>query len=77
MLLGSRSSSPSNSHPFVRPLEETTEDRQCLVLHVKKLATYIGFSMGRLQAYHVGVIFPDLIERMMHNILYLGAYKSC
>ena len=59
MLLGSDSSSPSNAHPSARPLEETIEDRLYLALHVKKLATYIGFSMGRLPAYHVGVISPD------------------
>ena len=77
MLLDSDSSSPSNTHPSVHgpnSLEVTIEDKLYLALRVKKLAAYIGFSMGRLRAYHL--VYPDLTERMMHNISSLEAQRS-
>ena len=79
MLLGSGSSSPSNTHPSVRGpnfLEVTIEDKLYLAFHVKELAAYIGFSMGRLQVYNIDVIYPDLTKRIMHNISFLEAQRS-
>lgn len=95
MLSGSESSSPSNAHPSIRGPKfpkVTIEDNirlqyaLCLALGVKKLAAYIGFSMGGLQAYHMGVIYPDFAERIVvlagaaraswHNISFLEGPKA-
>ncbi|KAL6242129.1 hypothetical protein RBB50_011041 [Rhinocladiella similis] len=95
MLAGSESSSPSNAHPFMRGPNfptVTIEDNVhlqhalCLALGVHKLAAYIGNSMGGLQAYHMGVMYPDFAERLVvltgaaraswHNISFLEGPKA-
>lgn len=72
LLGGSESSSPSNAHPSIKGAafpETTYEDNirlqhaLCQALGVKKLAAYIGFSMGGQQAYHMATIYPDFVER--------------
>lgn len=72
LLGGSESSSPSNAHPSISGAqfpETTYEDNirlqyaLCQALGVKKLAAYIGFSMGGQQAYHMATIYPDFAER--------------
>ena len=45
----------------------------CQALGVKKLAAYIGFSMAGLQAYHMGVLYPDFVERI---IVLAGAARA-
>ncbi len=37
----------------------------CESLGVKKLFTYIGFSMGGQQAYHMATLYPDFVENMV------------
>ncbi|KAH8894146.1 alpha/beta-hydrolase [Thozetella sp. PMI_491] len=95
MLSGSESSSPSNAHPSQRGPKfpsVTIEDNihlqysLCMALGVKKLAAYIGFSMGGLQAYHMGVLYPDFVQRIVvlagaaraswHNISFLEGPKA-
>lgn len=72
LLGGGESSSPSNAHPSMRGAdfpEISYEDnirRQyslCQALGVRKLAAYVGFSMGGQQAYHMATIYPDFVER--------------
>lgn len=74
MLAGSESSSPSNAHSSMRGPnfpKVTIEDNVrlqhalCLALGVKKLAAYVGNSMGGLQAYHLGVMYPEFAERLV------------
>lgn len=95
MLSGSESSSPSNAHVSMGGLnfpKVTIEDNVrlqhalCRALGVEKLAAYIGFSMGGIQAYHMGVIYPDFVERIVilagaaraswHNISFLEGPKA-
>lgn len=70
---GSESSSPSNqAAPFDGPnfphctYEDNirTQHALCQHLGVKKLAAYIGFSMGGQQSYHMASLFPDFVERI-------------
>lgn len=72
LLGGSESSSPSNAHPSIKgpAFPETTYEDNirlqhalCQALGIKKLAAYIGFSMGGQQAYHMATIYPDFVER--------------
>lgn len=70
---GGESSSPSNqAAPYDGPNfpHVTYEDNirlqkaLCDKLGLKKLAAYIGFSMGGQQAYHMATLFPDFVERI-------------
>ncbi|GAB7349603.1 hypothetical protein MBLNU459_g0290t2 [Dothideomycetes sp. NU459] len=70
---GSESSSPSNQPaPFDGPnfphctYEDNIRMQHALCQHlgVKKLAAYIGFSMGGQQSYHMAALFPDFVERI-------------
>lgn len=95
MLAGSESSSPSNAHPSMRGPnfpKVTIEDNihlqyaLCRALGVTRLAAYIGNSMGALQGYHMGVMYPDFVERIValtgaaraswHNISFLEGPKA-
>ena len=95
MLGGSESSSPSNAHLSIRGLNFPKvsiadnvhlQHSLCLALGVRKLAAYIGNSMGGLQAYHMGVIYPEFVERLVvltgaasvswHNISFLDGPKA-
>jgi homoserine acetyltransferase len=95
MLGGSESSSPSNAHLSIRGLNFPKvsiadnvhlQHSLCLALGVRKLAAYIGNSMGGLQAYHIGVIYPEFVERLVvltgaasvswHNISFLDGPKA-
>lgn len=71
---GSESSSPSNqAAPYSgADFPHTTYEDNirlqyalCQHLGVKKLHAYIGFSMGGQQAYHMSVLYPDFVERMV------------
>ena len=73
LLGGGESSSPSNQpSPFngANFPRTTYEDNirlqkaLCDHIGVKKLAAYIGFSMGGQQAYHMATLFPDFVERI-------------
>lgn len=75
LLGGGESSSPSNAPPSLRGSsfpQTTYQDNVrlqyalCQALGIKedrKLAAYIGFSMGGQQAYHMAVLYPDFLER--------------
>lgn len=72
LLGGSESSSPSNAHSSMRgaAFPETTyadnirlQYALCQALGVRKIAAYIGFSMGGQQAYHMATMYPDFVER--------------
>lgn len=95
MFGASESTSPSNAHPSMRGSNfpaVTIEDNVrmqyalCQALGIKKLAAYIGFSMAGLQAYHMGVLYPDFVERIIvlagaaraswHNISFLEGPKA-
>ncbi|KAJ7099561.1 Alpha/Beta hydrolase protein [Mycena belliarum] len=71
---GSESSSPSNAPEALRGPEfpaTTYEDNVCMqhalcaALGITKLATYIGFSMGGQQAYHMATLYPDFVTRIV------------
>jgi homoserine O-acetyltransferase len=95
MLSGSESSSPSNAHPSMRgaafpPVSIADnihlQHALCRAVGVNKLAAYIGNSMGGLQAYHMAVMYPDFVERIVvltgaaraswHNISFLEGPKA-
>ncbi len=71
---GGESSSPSNTPaPFNGPnFPHTTyqdninmQRALCQHLGVGKIFAYIGFSMGGQQAYHMAVLYPDYVERIV------------
>ena len=95
MLSGSESASPSNAHESIRgpnfpkvSIEDNVHLQYalCQALGVTKLAAYIGFSMGGLQAYSMAVIYPNFVERVVvlagaaraswHNISFLEGPKA-
>ncbi|KAJ9144083.1 Alpha/beta hydrolase fold-1 [Pleurostoma richardsiae] len=74
LLGGSESSSPSTAHPAHRGknfLKASYEDNirlqydLCRALGIKRLAAYIGFSMGGQQAYHMAMLYPAFVERIV------------
>jgi len=74
MLGGGESSSPSNAHPSMRgpafprvSYEDNIrlQHALCRALGVTKLAAYIGFSMGGQQAYHMAVLYPDFVDKVV------------
>lgn len=91
MLGGGESSSPSNTGKGPDFPRTTYEDNirlqhaLCQHLGVEKLFAYIGFSMGGQQAYHMSVLYPDFVEKMvclagsartsMHNWCFLEGPK--
>jgi homoserine acetyltransferase len=95
MLGGGESSSPSNAHLSMRGLNFPKvsiadnihlQHTLCRALGINKLAAYIGNSMGGIQAYHMGVMYPDFVERLVvltgaasaswHNISFLDGPKA-
>ncbi|KAH9909910.1 Alpha/Beta hydrolase protein [Xylariomycetidae sp. FL2044] len=75
LLGGSESSSPSNAHAavgrgvdFPRTSYEDNIRLQwalCQALGVRRLAAYVGFSMGGQQAYHMAALYPGFAERVV------------
>lgn len=66
------SSSPSNSADYptlVTVHDNVTTQRRMLqeVFGVERVACVYGWSMGGLQAYHWGALFPDAVERIIVN----------
>lgn len=74
LLGGSESSSPSNTPAAIRGPKFPSASYEdnirmqvalCKALGVERLHAYIGFSMGGQQAYHMGVLYPEFVERIV------------
>jgi homoserine O-acetyltransferase len=63
--------------------------QHCLLrerFNVSKIALVVGFSMGGMQAFHWGALFPDVVERIapitssaktaQHNLVFLESVKA-
>jgi homoserine O-acetyltransferase len=90
------SSSPSNTpppfdrqrYPHFTIYDNVTIQHRLVteVLEIKKLRLAYGFSMGAIQAYHWGALFPDMVERLgvvcgaarisPHNFVFLEGAKA-
>lgn len=90
------STSPSNApHPYDRgrypdfTIYDNVMQQHRLVrevLGVERLKLVLGFSMGGLQAFHWGALFPDMVERIApicgaartspHNFVFLDGVKA-
>jgi homoserine O-acetyltransferase len=46
----------------------------CQALGVTQLAAYIGFSMDGQQAYHIAMLYPDFVQRIV--VLASSAHTS-
>lgn len=74
MLGNGMSSSPSNfsgefdvaTYPYATIADNVRLQHRLLseVLGIRKIALVYGFSMGGIQAFHWGALFPDMVERI-------------
>jgi homoserine O-acetyltransferase len=96
MLGNGLSSSPSDhadvegrrTFPRITLYDNVTLQQQllCSRFGVERVALVVGFSMGAQQAFHWGVLFPDLVERIApicgsaktsrHNLVFLEGIKA-